>query len=75
MSDRDPRTNPKAGDVLRGPKTVRKCNWILDYEHLSFTSWSLQAYQKPGCQGTVYGVPVEAWRKWAKNAEVIHAAE
>ena len=70
MAERDPRTEPKAGDVLRVGCVTRT---VLDAEGI---------YQKYGFIYVIETVqprsvvPVlKQWRKWAKKAEVIHAAD
>ena len=64
-SERDPRKDPKPGDVLRnGFKTL----------HVLFSDSRMVRY-KLGALKPVLHADSEGWREWAKDAEVIHRAD
>jgi len=63
---RDPRRDPKPGDVLRvGPKITVVSVPLL----VGRMSW-----RSSDCPGVRRSTRTD-WREWAKNAEVIHAAD
>ena len=73
MTERDPRTDPRPGDVLRngeGNLEVQKKVTLVG-RNLQFER------TQPSHQHPVYRIPMvckgtkAAWRRWAKNAEVI----
>lgn len=70
---RDPRVDPKPGDILR--KGNRQRHVIKSA--ISGPGW--MAYQTPTDMRRENGGMTlevrEYWSKWAKNAEVIHAGE
>jgi hypothetical protein len=75
QSKRDPRINPQPGDVLRdGPlvATVTKAlKTRVDYD-LTQPNHPSPLYRAPmHCHQTIKS----GWRKWAKDAEVLHVAE
>ena len=61
---RDPRQDPKAGDRLTANGVDRNVQLI------SAAGW-IRYYNRRRHVWT----SVDGWRKWAKNAEVIHAAD
>ena len=68
-SERDPRVNPKPGDVLvYGPQWQRTKSKVIA------TTLTGVAHVVDGCSDSI-GVPIHKWRAWMKDAEVIHAAE
>ena len=60
---RDPRVDPRAGDVLWKGKVVREVSAVTLNEVKSYTARGLGIWS------------LSVWRKWAKCAEVIRAAE
>lgn len=71
-NERDPRTDPKPGDALqvrvRWQKRIRSVVMI----EINSTGTPWVHYHKK----TKFGASrLIEWREWAKNAEVIHAAE
>jgi hypothetical protein len=77
MNERDPRIDPRPGDVLRldwgkrGTKTrtVRTRGPLAGWPDGVTGTEVIRTPQPFGCY-TMAG-----WRRWAKNAEVIHKAE
>ncbi len=69
---RDPRIDPKTGDVLRiGDSTVMICYASRERIVLALTTWP-----KDISPISEWGKPWrEPWQKFAANAEVIHCAE
>jgi hypothetical protein len=71
-AERDPRTDPKPGDVLRDLPFVLT---VTRFERRVFYRLS-----HPGARG-VNAIPMDCnqtlkrWREVVKNAEVLHAAE
>lgn len=67
-ADRDPRTDPRPGDVLRTSRDERIVNAV--------TKTYVEVHTKRIYQGANWLYPsLGQFRKWAKNAEVIHRAE
>lgn len=67
MAERDPRVDPRPGDVLR-PEWLRRSNReILSIEN-GFINSEL-------CDGTVIHERVSIFRKWAATATVVRRAE
>ncbi len=62
---RDPRVDPMPGDKLRKGKTVRTVGEQI-FVHSSEVRFFVG--------NTVCWHSRESWRKWAKNAEVLHIA-
>lgn len=62
---RDPRVDPKSGDVFAGADgRVREVVCIANYVVYRFQfGWKK------------YHLLMHSWRKWAKNAKVLHAAD
>lgn len=65
---RDPRVDPKLGDVLQTEKFRRTVERIAD---------GYIYYRRRGIDLTGYHnrTKIGGWMRWAKNAEVIHAAD
>lgn len=65
MPERDPRLEPRKGDRLRQPnsESYREVLGVSDMVHFQVSSTTL-----------MYHAGMASWRKWAKNAEVIHRA-
>lgn len=78
MNERDPRVNPKPGDVLkstsiRGADQKRRVWWVersgqADAEVHYYLS-SINGAERGGLCFINY------WQRWAQNAEVIHRAD
>ena len=69
MAARDPRVDPKLGDVLRKDgrdRTVQKC-----VSYGPFRDVDIHYY----CDRHSCSIFLRNWRKWAKDAEVLHAAD
>lgn len=67
MSEHDPRTDPRPGDVLSGdwPKRVDNIDGgTVNFTRLSEVYCSVRA-----------SMSVEKWRKYNKRAKVLHRAE
>lgn len=62
---RDPRTDPKPGDVVRNGLT----------RDVSFSGARTVAWRYLENPGFVSTSTHKTWRKWAKNAEVLHHAD
>lgn len=70
MTDkRDPRVNPKAGDVLRRGKETRVVERVDMGKARTKCTVVSRPYPWSGYPNT------DQWRRWAKDAEVIHAAD
>jgi len=69
---RDPRIDPRPGDVLRRPRQQR----MVLVRYFGGVNYALVPGTKPN-----YGLPhfkwsdLASWRKWAKTAEVVHVAD
>lgn len=68
---RDPRVDPKPGDVLRGEKSDRYVGKLYSDGLIGFTYWQRAS---SGSGNDCY-CSLKAWLKWANNAEVIHCAD
>ena len=64
MSERDPRVDPKVGEQLKVPQ--------VDYRTVVGVDNGRIKWKSPWNESTC---SLTTWRKWARNAEVIHAAE
>jgi hypothetical protein len=60
MPERDPRVDPRPGDKVRDCVVCRRYDLTLTYHD---------------AQGNLESCSLESWRKWGKDAEVIHAAD
>jgi hypothetical protein len=71
VTTRDPRTDPKQGDVLGKGKRQRTVLGTGDWRG----PWVI--FQTRTCKrkGLIQQVRKEWWDKWVVGAEVIHAAE
>lgn len=66
---RDPRLDPRAGDVLMN-RGVRR-----EAQRVSESGESVRSFfLSPRWRHTEWA-PITTWRKWAKNAEVLYRAE
>lgn len=65
---RDPRIDPKAGDVLE--KMGKRLLFVRRVRRI----YGVEVYYQDGNQ-QVCVCFLKAWRRWAKNAEVIHVGE
>ena len=66
----DPKWNPKPGDVLRSGDEQR------EYLEGGMRSYNLNEKHTPRLNSrNVSAIAMGDWRKWAKDAEVIHAAD
>jgi len=80
MSQRDPRRNPKVGDVLRLPANrttvVGTRTFSVERRVIEVTKDSVLA-ESTDTRGNhhYHSVALAWWRKRAKNAEVIHCAD
>lgn len=61
---RDPRLDPKPGDVLRHALCKRVTVVELCDQRMAYEVWE-----------NAFDTTLGQWRQWAKDAEVIHAAE
>lgn len=64
---RDPRVDPKPGDVLiYGPQWQSERTEVLsaDGKHVTHTVGA-----------SAFPVPIHKWREWMRSAEVLHAAD
>lgn len=69
MSERDPRVDPKPGDVLiYGPQ------WQRTRSEVIATTLTGVAHAIDGSDHSI-GVSLKKWREWMRGAEVIHRAE
>lgn len=68
---RDPRIDPKAGDVLIGSKSVRMVGRIYDDGSIGFTYWRRWGGVKGN--GNECVTSLASWRKWGAAAEVENA--
>lgn len=74
---RDPRIDPKAGDVVVGQlgekntvNYVDKCRWV------SGGAWVGVTRHRPwGGSIRKWVKTITHWRRWAKEGEVLHAAD
>ncbi len=72
--ERDPRRNPRIGDVLRSGSEQRmvmdeiSVKRTFEISHIVFSSTSI------GCESNAHET-IARWLRWAKNAEVLHAAD
>ncbi len=64
---RDPRVNPRVGDRVGTPSSIRRVVWI------SPSGVSISYRKAPGEKRT-RSIWLGEWRSWAKNAEVLHVA-
>ncbi len=65
MSERDPRVDPRPDDILTKASGAR----------VIVMAWAGGVkYRALGAVDETW-TTLDEWRKWAKNAEVIHAAE
>lgn len=67
MSERDPRVNPRPGDVVLGKDAASVVSCIK--------STSKRVHYQIGPLRAVNTMPITEWRRWAKDAEVIHKAD
>ena len=68
---RDPGVEPKAGDVLTVPGITREVT-----ERIGKRGGTVEFDQQDFAGVHYYcTLTLRTWRKWAKNAEVIHCAE
>lgn len=65
LPERDPRSNPQPGDVLRIDGRERH---VYDVRPRFGTGTIMVHFRWDGCE---YVVLLSSWRKWAKNAEVL----
>lgn len=70
---RDPRRDPRKGDVLQRGKQVRRVYHIGPFCRPDVPG--VHYINKSDKAGIVSWVITDLWRTWAKNAEVLHAAE
>lgn len=63
MSDRDPRTDPMRGDVLKRGRHVRMVSGPQDRRGVLYAS----------VDGTLEYDSLRVWRQWAAEADVIYA--
>ena len=66
-SPRDPRTDPKAGDVLSTPYRRRVVYEILRSPHGVFVHWECSNGAREYCSLT-------SWQAWARTAKVLETA-
>ncbi len=67
LNKRDPRVEPRPEDILHIGGT---------YRHVRRYKRGVSFWQRIGNRSwTLENVPMAEWREWAKNAEVIHAAD
>ncbi len=75
-SGRDPRVEPRVGDVLKGKNGGRAERRIVTSVAASMVMYTrgsrTDAYMGKGTESCR---PERTWRAWAKNAEVIHRAD
>jgi hypothetical protein len=70
MSERDPRVDPRAGDALRVSGKIR----CADSDAYIRIDGALMITYSPfsrGVQGEMRSCSLAAWRRWAKDAEVL----
>lgn len=68
MNQRDPRIDPRNGDVLRFGKFLREVTGRSMHE-VTYTRYS------PSARKPHQGCWISTWQDWARKAEVIHRAE
>lgn len=70
MSGRDPRRDPRAGDVVRKGLADRRVESV-DGLSVYYTA----TYGLRGSDGVVYSAETDNWRRWAAGAEVLRTGE
>lgn len=70
-SDRDPRVDPRLGDELE----KRNVRWTTHRVVEKVMNGAVRYVELGDYHHTVNDELLRYWRKWAKSAEVIHAAE
>ncbi len=68
MTTRDPRREPKAGDVLRQGTEVRLVSLEREFPVKGLVWYKTASEDRCNCY-------VENWERWAKDAEVLNAAD
>ncbi len=76
MPKRDPRLTPKAGDVLRNGYAVRKIIYVERASSVgTWMASKIQCLDRSGNRECERRPNHKQFHCWAKNAEVIHAAD
>lgn len=73
MSERDPRRDPKVGDVLAKNGKDRKVTEIIGPIHKGYSVRMRVEYVGTGVSSP--DVTLRSWRSWAKDAEVTSRAD
>ena len=75
MTARDPRKDPKVGDVLLNKSWFNPRRYVRDVVgSIVFYAIRLNAYKLHSCSLDSPKAPGN-WHRWAKTAKVIHCAE
>ena len=72
---RDPRTEPRTGDVLRNGKYERHVGLVTRITHVAQYRRRNPALNAGGFESFLRSCSLRAWCEWAKDAEVIYRAE
>ena len=71
MSTRDPRKDPMPGDELE----KRNVRWTTHREVQVVMNRAVRYVELGDYYHTINDCVLKSWRKWAKDAEVLHAAD
>jgi hypothetical protein len=68
MSERDPRVDPRPGDILKFKRNLRRVTYFPDPAYVDPTvRWTDGIFD--------FHVQIGTWRSWAKDAQVIERGE
>lgn len=73
---RDPRVDPKAGDILAGLNGGRdETRTVLTGTVDGYVRYTRARYGKGTVRGCVSVVTIADWLRWSRRADVIHATD